>query len=120
MSRVQRAESTESTGEVPLVCRTPSELDRRAPDRIVGVAEAPGRREHRREIVRVVVMTRAVAACAADRVSEASRVGEAGPRRIADVGRRPWIEIAEDSPEQDMTREVERLLERIVGGRFVG
>ena len=67
-----------------------------------------------------MVMARAFAACAADRVREASRVGEACPSRIAHLGGRARIEIAKHAPEQDVAREMEWLLERIVGGSLVG
>ena len=119
MRRVQRSEPAERTREVAVVLRAPCELDGRAPRRIIRFAVAPGRREDGRQVVRVVVVTRALRACATDRIGESSGIAEVGQRRGAHSGRRRRVEIAQHAPQQHVTREVEGLLARVVRRRLV-
>src|SRR5947208_401810 len=94
MPRVQRSEPAELAREIAVVLATPRELDGRAPHRIVYVAEPPPRREDRREVVRIVVVTGTDAAPAAHGVGEASGVRApqpAGPSAASNSQRRkPW------------------------------
>src|SRR5207245_6538476 len=56
--RVEGAEPAEGPSEVALVLDTPGQRDCRAPVRVVRSAEPPAGCEHRRQVVRVVVVAR--------------------------------------------------------------
>ena len=114
MWRVERPEPTVWPGEVAGVRLAPGEGDRRAPDRIVRRTEAPPRREHRRKVVRVVVVPRF--SVLPDRVGEAPVADERPQRRVAHHRGIRMIEAPQDVPQQDVAREVVRQGDRIVRG----
>src|SRR5207248_5883290 len=68
MWRVHRAETTDRPREIALVRFAPGEVDRRPPARVLRGTESPARGEHRREVVRVVVVAHAGGARPAHRV----------------------------------------------------
>src|SRR5207237_5996314 len=68
--RVQRSEAAKLAGEIALIRFAPGERDRLAPERLARVAEPPTRREHRGQVVRVVVVARALATRTGHRIRE--------------------------------------------------
>ena len=115
---MQRTQTAERPWEVAFVRLAPRERDRRAPLRIVRAAKAPPRCEDRRQVVRVVIVTRAGALRADDRVREPFLAREVLERRGSYLFRRAMPEGPQHMPEQDVAREVEGLTQRVIGRRL--
>src|SRR5438309_10460264 len=102
---MQRTQTAERPWEVAFVRLAPRERDRRAPLQIVRAAKAPPRCEERRQVVRVMIVTRASALRADDRVREPFLAREVLERSSMYVFRRALPEGPLHMTEQDMARE---------------
>src|SRR5438477_603217 len=118
--RVQRPKAAEPAREISLVRVAPSESDRLPPEGIARGAEPPPRREDRGEIVRIVIVARALASRAGHGVRESPFDREVFERRGADLLGRRMLERTEDMPEQHVAREVIRLPQGVVRRRLGG
>ncbi len=115
---MQGPKTAEPAREISLIRFAPGESDRLAPERVVRGAEPPPRREHRGEIVRVVIVARALPSRAGHRICESPFVREVFERRGADIPSRWMRERSQDVPEQHVAREVIWLPQRVVGRRL--